>query len=351
MSRHVGRAGQWNGQNAGHKGTRGCDGQRRRPARRERGSACSPLCRGSGTGPAASKESDKLNGLRAPAPTNLNAQHDKPAAATGGKFRVFPGLGMFSYTQGCPCRAASVASWKASRCEGRRQRGVYGKLHAAPQGQAVRLDLYASLFRTFFQPAGSAGGPPLSAAYCRGWAPAGVRPPADPPKAAGHPHHAPHCRPWPTGAVTAHPAQVVTELVLNIGKPRVGKGYWQEQGQRPVHPDRPSVHFCAERGASKRFACWFLDGFWICWKPPLFAGGLCLHACCSLSCSLPSPTSAAPQLPHLPRARVRGDPYARARVGEASHPGPTLSQAKHVTALRALAGRLPTWAAPSKPWA
>ena len=38
-------------------------------------------------GPAASKESDKLSGLRAPAPTNLNAQHDKPAAATGGKFR------------------------------------------------------------------------------------------------------------------------------------------------------------------------------------------------------------------------------------------------------------------------
>ena len=40
---------------------------------------------------AASKESDKLSGLGAPAPTNLSAQHDKPAAATGGKFRVCPG--------------------------------------------------------------------------------------------------------------------------------------------------------------------------------------------------------------------------------------------------------------------
>ena len=54
-------------------------------------------------------------------------------------------------------------------------------------------------------------------------------------------------------------------------------------------------------------------------------------------CGLPSPTSAAPQLTHLPRARVRWDPYASARDGEASHPGPTPLQAEHVTALRALA--------------
>ena len=70
-----------------------------RAAAKEGGSARRPLCRGSGTGPASGKQSDKLSGLGAPAPTNVKAEHDKPTAAPARKFWICPGLGTFSDTQ------------------------------------------------------------------------------------------------------------------------------------------------------------------------------------------------------------------------------------------------------------
>ncbi|OLP76022.1 hypothetical protein AK812_SmicGene44096 [Symbiodinium microadriaticum] len=87
--------------------------------------------------------SDKLSGLGTPAPTNLKAKHDKPTAAPARKFWIRPGFGTFSETQSCPIcpsGAATVSAWHASCGEGRHKCGVNGKLHTAPQGQAVRDD-------------------------------------------------------------------------------------------------------------------------------------------------------------------------------------------------------------------
>ena len=68
------------------------------------GSACRPLRRGA----AQARLPGKFSGLRAPAPPNVNATHDKPAAVTGSKLRVCLGHGALSDRQSCPSRAASV---------------------------------------------------------------------------------------------------------------------------------------------------------------------------------------------------------------------------------------------------
>ena len=87
----------------------------------------------------------ELQQKKTPAPSNLNAKHDEPTAAPGRKLWVCPNFGTFSDTQSCPSGAVTVSAWHASCSEGRHQCRVNGKLHTAPQRQAIRDDFYASL--------------------------------------------------------------------------------------------------------------------------------------------------------------------------------------------------------------